>query len=376
MSKNTSNRSIFYKDSTAGTFTLVAKVAPKPDTVSASCALWADALASVIATLTQTITIGSSVAGGSLSNDDADSSPAQTQTGTQQAQTTTISNVGGAAETLHVEIQTEPVATAGAGSFFSASASDSSGAKGKGVRFLWNFGDGAIQEGQTVFHVYAYPGTYVVMLTASVPGDSAGIVRTSVEAAPARIGVLAESDGSVVLSNQSPYELNIGLWSITSGANSFSIPQDTILVGNARIQFAPSVMHMSVGEDVVLRYPNNAVVATAVPQSESQSPTQTLVKPAQQPLDRAKRDEAGSASASPQSAQPKKPSPDTSLVAAVGASHAPWPLWAWGLGVLGIVLIGLGAASYIVPRERLGWPFRHMDRKAETSGEDQEFEVE
>lgn len=357
MSKNTSNRSFFYKDSSNGSFTITARIAPKPESVSASCTSWADASASVSATLTQSIQIGSDSVG---TPDDGSNTTQQNQTSVQtqtgQAQTTIISNTGGAAETVRATIQTTPVVVAGAGSFFSASASDSGGAKGNNVRFLWNFGDGSIQEGQTVFHAYAYPGTYVVMLTASAPGDSAGIVRTTVEASPARIGVLAEPDGSVVLSNQSPYELNIGLWSITSGSNTFLIPQDTILVGDMSIRFAPSVMRMNVGNDATLRYPNNTVAAAAVPQQQTQAtgPVVVSAAPNKSTVSQTKKSPAPSAASLP----------DTSLVAAVGASHAPWPLWAWGLGLLGVVCIGLGAASYL------------LSRRVETKGTDEEFEIE
>jgi hypothetical protein len=366
MSKNTSNRSFFYKDTAEGTFTLTIRIVQKPDTVSASCASWADAASAVQETLTHSITVGTgSGQPSSEDNHDSTSSGSTTNTPPQQTQTTVVGSVG--SETLHVTIKTQGVVVVGGGSFFSGSASDSHGPTGNGTRYLWNFGDGATDEGQTVFHTYMYPGKYVATLTAG-SGNEAGIVRTTIDATPAQVGVLAQPDGSVVLSNQSSQELNIGLWSITSATSTFSIPQDTILLANMSVRFSPQVMHMSAAADTSLRYANGSLVTVSV-------------KPAQSLSTAPSHGEAGFASASPQSSQkpqrnlgatpPPSPRTATTSLAAVGQASAPVSVWVYVLGAIGVVLVGLGFALYALPGFRVPhWPF------VGTKPPEDEFDIE
>ncbi|HEY8309019.1 MAG TPA: PKD domain-containing protein, partial [Gemmatimonadaceae bacterium] len=167
----------------------------------------------------------------------------------------------GAPAPLNPRITADTDITAGAGSLFSGSLSGA-----HDVRYLWNFGDGATAEGQTLSHTYSYPGTYAVVLTVAAGGAS-GMARTSVTADPAQLALLVEPDGSVVLSNQSSHELSVGLWSITSGTSTFVIPEHTYILGMQSVRFTTGVMGMVAGYDALVRYPNGqpATVAAALP---------------------------------------------------------------------------------------------------------------
>src|SRR3989344_8573155 len=81
-----------------------------------------------------------------------------TQEQTQQAEVPQGSAAG--PPTLTVRITTDERATAGAGSYFSATAYGTEGLPLPNPRFIWNFGDGTAAEGTRVFHSYAYPGRY------------------------------------------------------------------------------------------------------------------------------------------------------------------------------------------------------------------------
>lgn len=270
MNKSTSKRSFFYQDSASGTFVLTATFATKPSSVSDSCVSWPQSQWGTVYRASQTITVG---AGGTELSQAPQSVPEETQPTpliTSTTQEPILSSGAGSVplETLTVQINTQPVVVVGAGSFFSASAHDSHGAKGTGARYLWNFGDGATSQEQNVFHTYTYPGKYVVFLTVA-SGEQTGLGRAMVEVIPAPIGLIAEPDGSVVISNQSMREVNIGMWNITSDDNTFSIPQNTILLGGQSIQFSTDVIRFAVGADVVLRYPNNVEVSVIRPRQVS-----------------------------------------------------------------------------------------------------------
>ncbi len=349
MNKSSSNRNFFYQDTTAGTYTLSAAFVLKPASVSASCASWPQSGWGSALSASQEITIGAS----SVSVQ-TETPPILNATSTTAQTITPAQNIG--PQTLSTVIKTEPVVMVGGGSFFTASAYDPAGNKMTNVRYIWNFGDGATDEGETTFHTYAYPGKYVVGLSVA-SGDEAGIGRTTVQAVPAQIGVLAEVDGSVVLTNQAGQELNVGLWSITSGTSTFSIPQDTIILGGQSVRFAQSVMNMDAGTDTILRYPNSAPVATAIPTQIVvpvfiQASTFRLSAPVSQ-VHVSKKIATTTSTTTLQ------------LAAATEASNSSLPLWSWILGAGGIILIGIGAFSYAT----------HTPKK-ETNAEADEFEIE
>jgi len=366
MNKSSSNRNFYYTDTVEGTYTLTAAFVLKPTSVTASCASWPEAQWGTLLEVSQTINIGTSANVPSSPPPGDPSTPVDTAT--TSAQTITVSSLNIGSETLKTDIKTEPVVMVGGGSFFTGTAWDSEGTKAAGTRYLWNFGDGATDEGQTVFHTYAYPGTYAVGLTVGA-GDEAGMGRTTVQAMPAQIGVVAEPDGSVVLSNQAGQEINVGLWSISSATSTFVLPQDTIILGGQSVRFAPSVMDMNAGTDTILRYPNNAPVATTIPPVQPAQATfleASTLKPARivSSIHSSVKTTKNSTSVSKKIATTSVATSST-LAAGAADSTTSLPLWSWILGAGGIILIGIGAFSYA----------RHPSKKETNTGAD-EFEIE
>lgn len=162
---------------------------------------------------------------------------------------------------ITLRVQTDDRTMVGGGSFFEASVFGTQGLP-LPARVIWNFGDGAVAEGARAFHAYSYPGKYAVVATAAY-NYSAAMERVTVEAVAATVALRAEGDGSLLLLNQSKKDLQVGLWSLLFGTRRFVIPEDTVVLAGEGVRFAPAILGFAADTSATLRYPNDAVAATA-----------------------------------------------------------------------------------------------------------------
>lgn len=211
------------------------------------------------------ITVGGS--GSTAQTTAAATSSASVQTQTQAQSQNQAAGAGPPAITVLITVDGR--VTAGGGSYFFAVAYGTQGEPiVTGTRFIWNFGDGVTAEGTRVFHVYAYPGRYVVSVAGSY-NYSAGIDRVVVEAVGASVSLEAKGDGSLLIRNKSSSEINIGLWSLVDGGKSYVIPEDTIILAGEGVRFAPAVTGLSGSPSAMLLYPNSMPAATATVSTDS-----------------------------------------------------------------------------------------------------------
>lgn len=163
---------------------------------------------------------------------------------------------------ITVRIAADARVMVGGGSYFSASAYGTQSLPLPDTRFVWNFGDGATGEGPKVFHVYAYPGRYIVSASGAY-NYSSGTDRVTVEAVQAAVSLEAEGDGSLLIRNQTGKDINIGLWSLLDGAAVYTIPADTLVLGGEGVRFASAVTGLKGTPGAILRYPNGTSAAEA-----------------------------------------------------------------------------------------------------------------
>jgi hypothetical protein len=206
-----------------------------------------------------TPTPGAYSAGGSGGGTTGDATEATTTP--PQTQTQTQSTAGNPLPEITVRIQASDLTMVGGGSFFSAKATGTQGMSLQ-ARIMWNFGDGTTAEGSRVFHAYRYPGKYAVTATASYL-YSAALTRTTIEALAAAVSLVAESDGSLTIVNESSQDLDIGLWSLAQRGQSFVIPEDTVVLAGEGVRFAQAVTRIAGDTGAELRYPNGATAASA-----------------------------------------------------------------------------------------------------------------
>lgn len=137
--------------------------------------------------------------------------------------------------------------------------------------YRWNFGDGATGEGETVLHVYSFPGEYTVTLEAFY-GSLKNIDRILVTVSDPDVVILrteAGSDGYVELSNRTLREIDLSGWSLvvhhadTELSKKFFFAPNTIVLGGKSVRFPYAVTQLDANEsEVTLHAPNGTLVYT------------------------------------------------------------------------------------------------------------------
>ncbi|MSR70805.1 PKD domain-containing protein [Candidatus Kaiserbacteria bacterium] len=299
------------------------------------------------------ITVGSSV-----SQTQSTSTTTSTQTQTQ----TTSTSGGNGPPPITLRVEAQQVVTAGGGSFFGAAAYGTEGLPLPGARFIWNFGDGTVAEGPRIFHAYSYPGNYALSVTGAYNYSSA-IEHLRVEATPAQVSCSAEGDGSLLIRNRSNNELDIGLWSLTDGGESFVIPEDTVVLAGEGVRFAPAVTHLSGSTAATLRYPNGVLAAAAVPGADS--PLRGERVPAASLKVSAAPKAVSEAVSSPLSQEPETETLAASVTSSPATQSTQPMLWTSLLALAGVLVAGVAGVHYAGRRKGPG-----------TSSAPEEFEIE
>lgn len=131
------------------------------------------------------------------------------------------------------------------------------------ARFLWNFGDGFIEEGKKKSHVYEYPGTYIANLQVALGEDSYSDYVTVVvnENSVTIQDIETGSDGWIQLSNPAPYPVIIDGWTVRVGGVSFQFPRGTSLAAKSSPKYASRATKLIFNKNdlVELIYPNGKI---------------------------------------------------------------------------------------------------------------------
>ncbi len=252
ISKNSSNRSFYYKGHDIGKQTITAKIAFRPDTVTDACTKWPIEEWNIKYTITQEIIISS----------DAGSSTGQTS---QLASSFT----SGSSSLSDFPIEPQIYADAGPDRTVIVGAEEkftgqSSGLKKEplqGTRYLWSFGDGLTGEGQSVLHNYKYPGDYITVLNVT-SGKYTAADRANIKALPSPLKISEINSEFIKISNDSGGEIEISNWLLASGGVYFRFPEATLLNPKGEVIIANSTSGIKIGSSrdlVELLYPNASV---------------------------------------------------------------------------------------------------------------------
>lgn len=147
---------------------------------------------------------------------------------------------------------------------FSAVAKAKGGAVDSLATMHWSFGDGSSGEGGRITKTYHYPGTYLVVATATDgPVSAQGEIVVTVTASKVRIAQI--SGEGITIANESGSRLDVSDWRITSSKGAFRVPVGTTLLPNASVLFPFAIMNVPVAFDAVLAYPNGRMAAEYAP---------------------------------------------------------------------------------------------------------------
>lgn len=250
MSKNTANRTFYYRDSNVGMHTLTVTATGRES--------------GKVLRATQSITIGTQANTQTTSTGNTAST---TQT-TTTSHNTSLSAHSSPSPTFDSKPVVSFEVSAGRNRFssvgsevvFKAEPIKLSGVPENYIQYTWVFGDGATANGQTVSHRYAFSGEYVVVLNA-VYSDKTAVSRAEVIVIDPTFDIEYASSGGVRLSNRSAGEVNVGEWVIEGGLYRLDIPRDTIIKKGSVVTF-PWRGTLTENSALTLKNPLGTIVAS------------------------------------------------------------------------------------------------------------------
>ncbi len=150
--------------------------------------------------------------------------------------------------------------TAGTEIKFSAFVYNSKGFVYKELPVHFAFGDGSESDSSSVFKSYKIPGKYLVTATA-VYGLGSGESSVVVSVHRALVKIHSVNSNGININNSSKYKLNLSLWELRSGSDTFIFPNGTIMLPNTNVLFAYQITKLKESNNVELLYPNNKIAA-------------------------------------------------------------------------------------------------------------------
>lgn len=256
VAKNSSNKYFYYQNSIPGTYTLTANLTFGAINASGSAS--------------QRVTIGTA---STTTIPASATSTSQTATTTTESRTTLTAadeNTGSISAhdsplptSAEVKIKPQLVADAGRERIgvthgpltFSVLVFDQAGKMVDGADTIWSYGDGTTMRGNATQHTYAYPGDYVVVANVQ-KSDLRAVDRTLVHIASPELVISRVQPGilncEIEIENRSKAEINLAQWSLSSGAQSYVFPGDTILLPGKKIILPYSVSKISLSENEVV----------------------------------------------------------------------------------------------------------------------------
>lgn len=256
MSKNSANRSFYYRDSTDGNATITVKV-----TIRNGGPSWSTS---------QSITVGAGGdnqnqlsntdnSGNANNSDDDDENSSENSSSSLSAHeaVSAANSTGLGTRKVSVNAGRKRLASVGAPVEFRATVTGFRENEGS-LELLWSFGDGAHAYGRVVRHIYALPGTYQVVLNANQADTNQAVARTSVEVIKPEIKITQATPEFIELKNNSKQEVNLTFWKLKHHSQEFIFPVDTIIAANNSIKLPVGITYLrpDSADSLTLAYPD------------------------------------------------------------------------------------------------------------------------
>lgn len=155
------------------------------------------------------------------------------------------------------------VQTAGVASTFQAYSSIKGKELTDGVRYYWNFGNGAVQEGVSVAYAYPIVGKYAVSVTAASDKLSSTHYQT-IEVLKPALSFLEKVPGQrgwIVLKNNENTFVEISGYLLRSSQGQYALPPGTFLAPYGRMGITSQQVGFTIDESLEIHYPNGEFLA-------------------------------------------------------------------------------------------------------------------
>lgn len=238
ISTNNSNRTVYYKDTTAGDFVITANIFNKEKN-------------SQIGTVTQHIFVGTQISNTDQTSTTTTVAMDKTDNTTTTQSSSNISAHSSPAPLSNTENKIEFEISAGRDRLtmvgnsivFRVTPTKLQNMTETGIVYYWSFGDGTYAYGNNVNHTYKFAGDYSVVVNASY-SDKQAVSRMQVRVISPKILITRVSGGVEVLNN-SGAEINLDGWSLVSSKNRFVFPVDTLIPNGKKITFSDDVTNIT-----------------------------------------------------------------------------------------------------------------------------------
>jgi len=163
---------------------------------------------------------------------------------------------------LVLDIPKEIRIVAGNESVFYAKVGDTDGTRFDSATVVWNFGDGTRIQGNNIYHVYEYPGTYIAKVTGRYGREEVS-QRVVVTVYESDISFSYIDQNVVRIENGDKGELDISRWRVVSEENIFQFPEETFIMGETSLMLSHKVAGFFFSKDAKLTYSNGEEVSKA-----------------------------------------------------------------------------------------------------------------
>ncbi len=260
MSKNTSSRTFYYRDSTEGIYTLTVSIKGRDSGKTFSA--------------TQKINIGNT--NNSESNTQTSSNVDSSSSSLSNNSVSGISSHSSDVDITSLDEEVKLKVDAGRKrlSIVNSPINFKANFEQTGISrepfFEWSFGDGYHEYGQGVFHSYTFPGTYNVVLNVS-GGNTEAVSRTQAVIIDPSLEISTgfyNGKKFIEIKNNSREEVNLQGFRIFGAGNDFVFPTDTIVTSNSSIKIPIST---NISGQIELYFPNKEIVSRIAINSDEEN---------------------------------------------------------------------------------------------------------
>jgi len=231
MSKNTANKTFYYKDSASGTFTITVNMRGRDSGIELDASQQITISSSAVQSSPDTSSDASGEVLGASSNS---SSPNLSFMGGSTAKVSSLNS--------QLEILAGSDRTTAPGSTIWFQATLKKNTTSISPELNWSFGDGNVGMGPLISHSYKYPGDYAVVLNARA-GDIFSVSRLKVKVAEPNISI-SDRGEYLEISNNSGIEINLFNWKIEDKGKGFVFQPDTILLPHSSMKLDKALLNM------------------------------------------------------------------------------------------------------------------------------------